>query len=231
MRADLIVQFEVARKHASTPPTALRTAGWAPWWEFELGPVDPADSFRPQPSVDAAVLTIRKRRPAILPERLAPTFVERLRTDWSDRRGPRCRCTAPIGHDIDRRRAGSTGSRRVGGEFVRGDHAARRRRARRRPLGRRTADRRADRRGRGTIPAWPAVYDDLAGRIRGALGDQVLDLEHVGSTSVPGLAAKPVIDIDLTVADASDEDAYVGPLERSASSCGFGSRSGTSTGV
>ncbi len=69
VRADLILQYDVARKHASTPPTALRTAGWAPWWEFELGPAIRRTSFRPQPSVDAAVLTIRKRRPAILPER------------------------------------------------------------------------------------------------------------------------------------------------------------------
>jgi GrpB-like predicted nucleotidyltransferase (UPF0157 family) len=62
-------------------------------------------------------------------------------------------------------------------------------------------------------PSWPAVYVDLAQRIRDALGDRVLGLEHVGSTSVAGLAAKPVIDIDLTVADSSDDDAYVGPLE------------------
>ena len=50
-------------------------------------------------------------------------------------------------------------------------------------------------------------------RIRDALGDAVLDLEHVGSTSVPGLAAKPIIDIDLTVADNRDEAAYVPRLE------------------
>ena len=81
-RADLILQREVARKHAVTPPSTLRTAGWAPWWEFELGPTIRRTSFRPQPSIDAAVLTIHKRRPAILPERLAPTFAERLRTDW-----------------------------------------------------------------------------------------------------------------------------------------------------
>jgi GrpB-like predicted nucleotidyltransferase (UPF0157 family) len=41
----------------------------------------------------------------------------------------------------------------------------------------------------------------------------VLALEHIGSTSVPDLAAKPIIDIDLTVSDASDESAYVPPLE------------------
>src|SRR5215831_7594741 len=48
--------------------------------------------------------------------------------------------------------------------------------------------------------AWPRQYDRLAARIRQALGWRVLQLEHVGSTAVPGLAAKPIIDIDLTVA-------------------------------
>jgi GrpB-like predicted nucleotidyltransferase (UPF0157 family) len=62
-------------------------------------------------------------------------------------------------------------------------------------------------------PAWPGRYEVLAGRIREALGWRVLDLEHVGSTSVPGLAAKPVIDIDLTVADPGREQDYVPPLE------------------
>ena len=63
-------------------------------------------------------------------------------------------------------------------------------------------------------PAWPRWYDDLAGRIRQALGWRALQLEHVGSTSVPGLAAKPVIDIDLTVADPGREQDYVPALER-----------------
>ncbi len=61
--------------------------------------------------------------------------------------------------------------------------------------------------------AWPGVFEMLRSRIDGALGDRVLAIEHVGSTSVPGLAAKPVIDIDLTVADTDDEDAYVPALE------------------
>jgi GrpB-like predicted nucleotidyltransferase (UPF0157 family) len=62
-------------------------------------------------------------------------------------------------------------------------------------------------------PAWPRQYHDLAARIREALGWRVLQLEHVGSTAVPGLAAKPVIDIDLTVADPGREQDYVPPLE------------------
>jgi GrpB-like predicted nucleotidyltransferase (UPF0157 family) len=65
----------------------------------------------------------------------------------------------------------------------------------------------------GPDPAWPAQYAALADRIRGALGWRALHLEHVGSTSVPGLAAKPVIDIDLTVADPGREPAYIPALE------------------
>lgn len=63
-------------------------------------------------------------------------------------------------------------------------------------------------------PGWPALYQREAERIRAALGTRVLLLEHVGSTSVPGLAAKPIIDILLVVADPADEDAYVPDLER-----------------
>lgn len=61
-------------------------------------------------------------------------------------------------------------------------------------------------------PAWPTLYEHEAARIRTALGDRVLVLEHAGSTSVPGLAAKPVIDIVLGVADPADEAAYVPDL-------------------
>ena len=62
-------------------------------------------------------------------------------------------------------------------------------------------------------PSWPRQYHFLAGRIREALGWRVLQLDHVGSTSVPGLAAKPIIDIDLTVADPGREQDYVPALE------------------
>ena len=62
-------------------------------------------------------------------------------------------------------------------------------------------------------PIWPHWYESAAFRIREALGDKALELHHVGSTSVRGLAAKPLIDINLVVADTTDEDAYVPPLE------------------
>src|SRR4051812_45485070 len=62
-------------------------------------------------------------------------------------------------------------------------------------------------------PVWPAQFEMLATRIRSALGDRALAVEHVGSTSVPGLAAKPIIDIDMTVADPRDEPSYVPDLE------------------
>ena len=62
-------------------------------------------------------------------------------------------------------------------------------------------------------PGWSTAFEREAARIRGALGDQVRLLEHVGSTSVPGLAAKPIIDLVLAVMDSTDEDAYVPPME------------------
>ena len=62
-------------------------------------------------------------------------------------------------------------------------------------------------------PAWPTLYEAEAARIRAALGERVLLLEHAGSTSVPGLAAKPVVDIVLGVADPADEPSYVPDLE------------------
>lgn len=62
-------------------------------------------------------------------------------------------------------------------------------------------------------PEWPRLFEREAARIRSALDDRVLTVEHVGSTSVPGLAAKPRIDILLVVLDSTDEPAYVPPLE------------------
>ena len=77
-------------------------------------------------------------------------------------------------------------------------------------------------------PAWPDRFEELATRIRGALGDAALVVEHVGSTAVPGLPAKPVIDIDLTVADSADEAASCRRWSPPGSSSWSASRGGTS---
>lgn len=61
-------------------------------------------------------------------------------------------------------------------------------------------------------PYWPAQYDRIADVVRGCLGRRVLSLQHVGSTAVPGLHAKPVVDVDLTVADSADEASYLTDL-------------------
>lgn len=62
-------------------------------------------------------------------------------------------------------------------------------------------------------PTWPAQYAVVRDRVVAALGERVLAIEHVGSTAVPGLWAKPFIDVDLTVADSADEDAWLPALE------------------
>jgi len=61
--------------------------------------------------------------------------------------------------------------------------------------------------------AWPARYVQHEQRIRAALGQRVVEVHHAGSTSVPGLAAKDVIDVVLVVADPADEAAYAPALE------------------
>jgi len=62
-------------------------------------------------------------------------------------------------------------------------------------------------------PEWPRMFERDAARIRSVLGGKVLRLEHVGSTSVPGLPAKPIIDMLLVLADTADESGYVPALE------------------
>jgi GrpB-like predicted nucleotidyltransferase (UPF0157 family) len=62
-------------------------------------------------------------------------------------------------------------------------------------------------------PTWPGQYGAVAARIRAAIGDTAALLEHAGSTSVPGLAAKNQIDVVLGVPDSTDEAEYVPALE------------------
>jgi GrpB-like predicted nucleotidyltransferase (UPF0157 family) len=62
-------------------------------------------------------------------------------------------------------------------------------------------------------PVWPEQFEAEAARIRSALGERALLLEHTGSTSVPGLPAKPIIDILMVVADSAREVDYAPALE------------------
>lgn len=61
-------------------------------------------------------------------------------------------------------------------------------------------------------PAWPRWFAAERGRIAGALGDTARRIDHIGSTAVPGLAAKPILDIDLSVPDVENEGAYLEAL-------------------
>jgi|SRR5581483_1529591 len=63
-------------------------------------------------------------------------------------------------------------------------------------------------------PVWPLRFEREAEKIRSALGSVALQIEHVGSTAVPGLAAKPIIDILLVVANSVDEASYAQRLEQ-----------------
>jgi GrpB-like predicted nucleotidyltransferase (UPF0157 family) len=62
-------------------------------------------------------------------------------------------------------------------------------------------------------PTWPDLYEREAARIRSLLGERVVRLEHAGSTSVPGLPAKPIVDVVLEVPDTADEAAYVPAMQ------------------
>jgi len=62
-------------------------------------------------------------------------------------------------------------------------------------------------------PAWADQYAAARSRLEQALPGQIIGIEHVGSTSVPGLAAKPVIDIDLLLGDTAVESRYLPALE------------------
>jgi GrpB-like predicted nucleotidyltransferase (UPF0157 family) len=62
-------------------------------------------------------------------------------------------------------------------------------------------------------PEWPRLFEREAARVRSVLGDRIVRLEHAGSTSVPGLPAKPIIDMVLELPDSSDEPAYLPDME------------------
>ena len=66
-------------------------------------------------------------------------------------------------------------------------------------------------------PAWRSEFVELGSRLRQALGEAALRIDHVGSTSIPGLAAKPIVDVQISVPDLEPVDAYRAAIE----SCGF----------
>jgi len=63
-------------------------------------------------------------------------------------------------------------------------------------------------------PAWPSLADAEMRRIADALGEVAVRVDHVGSTAVPGLAAKPIIDLQLSVTAIDRVEIYREPLER-----------------
>jgi 23S rRNA (adenine-N6)-dimethyltransferase len=82
MRADLIVQWEAAQKHAAAPPGSLLAATWAPWWELRVGTRISANAFRPIPRVDAGVLTALRRDPPLLPPAMRAPYRRFVRDSW-----------------------------------------------------------------------------------------------------------------------------------------------------
>ncbi len=62
--------------------------------------------------------------------------------------------------------------------------------------------------------AWVGRFEEHAVRIRAALGERALRIEHIGSTAVPGLAAKAIVDILVVVPDSGDEGSYLPALEK-----------------
>ena len=81
-RADLVVQWEVARKRAAMPPETLLSTLWTPWWEFRLGRRIPANAFQPVPQVDGGVLVVIRRDRPLLPPAMARSYARFVRAHW-----------------------------------------------------------------------------------------------------------------------------------------------------
>jgi 23S rRNA (adenine-N6)-dimethyltransferase len=79
VRADLIVQWEVAQKRVADPPRTVLSLSWGPWWTFAIERYLPARSFHPPPRVDAALLVIRRRERSLLPESERPAYRRMVR--------------------------------------------------------------------------------------------------------------------------------------------------------
>jgi len=91
VRADLVVQWQVARHRAQVSagaPADLVGATWGPWWRFSRGRRLPASSFQPRPNVDAAVLVVTRRTPALVPPADFDRYAAWVRHQFGRRRDP-----------------------------------------------------------------------------------------------------------------------------------------------
>ena len=61
-------------------------------------------------------------------------------------------------------------------------------------------------------PSWPERFEEERAKIVAAVGGKAIRIDHIGSTSIPGFVAKPIIDIDLSVKDVDDEEDYLPAL-------------------
>jgi 23S rRNA (adenine-N6)-dimethyltransferase len=81
-RADLVVEYDVARKRSSVWPSNLGSLGWQPWWEFRLSRHVPASAFEPPPSVDAGLMSITRRRQLLIPPERRSDFLNLVSTGF-----------------------------------------------------------------------------------------------------------------------------------------------------
>jgi 23S rRNA (adenine-N6)-dimethyltransferase len=84
-RVCLVVQRQVARKHASSQPTTLKTLHWSPWYRFSNGTEVPADAFYPKPGVDACLMVAAKRGPPLVEPRYRHHFLALVRRAFTGR--------------------------------------------------------------------------------------------------------------------------------------------------
>lgn len=87
VRADLVVQWEVARKRAAVPPSTLLSTIWAPWWQFELLCRIPSHEFTPIPRVEAGFVSVVRRPRPLLPTAMARPYAKFVQAHWPFRDG------------------------------------------------------------------------------------------------------------------------------------------------
>ena len=87
--AVLLMQWEIARRHAGVGASTMMTAQWAPWFSFELGERVPRAAFTPRPGVDGGVLHIRRRPTPLVPTKKRKAFQARPRRCMSEPAGGR----------------------------------------------------------------------------------------------------------------------------------------------